>query len=447
MKKILCLLLCSLMLLTATVPAAFVSAETVMFFNDVSTSDWFYKSVKTVYEAKIMQGEPGNIFNPNSPMTRAELVTLLCNFSGEDPAGMGKNLSFQDVKAKDWFANTIGWAVQAEIARVPDTTKFGPNENITRQELAYMINRFLGYTSLPVQGKVLIKEFEDKADFASWAAEHIEALRARGIFNGKNGGNFDPNGTATRAEVATIITRILENVDEKVDVAPNGTKFVYTGEMTEEALNAWFTELAVNNKKGVSAKVDGFQVLQASYKALAPANFLRTDIKVRFESTFAKDVTRTYKFVAKGAGVDTDDATPDNIGVEFEENGIKFSYLRLVAEGASPLYSTGSGVHGGHENRIIRTENGTYGAYIISETDGPTPEHPLWMVGVAKAAIFKVTSTGFKIIHTYEFPRNNSSCTPNILYGGDGMIYVTTIAGDEEAYQLEFVKKGYITFL
>ncbi len=443
MEKTLRTVICLVLLLGITVTAVLVSADAPMSFTDVSESDWFYNSVKTVYEAKIMQGEPGNIFNPNDPMTRAELVTLLCNFSGEDSAGLGKDLSFKDVAANAWYADKVGWAVKAGIARVENTQKFSPDEAVSRQELAYMINRFFTYTSLPVNGKVLIDKFDDKNLFADWAAEHIEALRARGIFNGKNGGNFDPLGTATRAEVATIITRILANTDSDMEVSPDGTKFVYYGDMTEEALNAWFTELAAGGKGGISAHVENFSVLQSTYNALPPANFLRTNIKVRFESAYAAQVTRTYSFIARQEGMNADEATPDHIGVEYEKDGIKFSYMRLVAEGNAPLYSTGTGIHGGHENRIIHTENGTYGAYIIEETTGPTAEHPLWMVGVAKAAIFKMTGDGFKIIHTYEFPRNNSSCTPNILYGGDGMIYVTTIAGDEETYQTEFVQKGY----
>ncbi|MBQ7922549.1 MAG: S-layer homology domain-containing protein [Clostridia bacterium] len=443
MKKTITLLFASILLLAVMVTAAFVSAGDAMSFTDVSEKDWFYSSVKTVYDAKIMQGEPGNIFSPNKPMTRAELVTLLCNFSREDSAGLGKDLSFGDVAANAWYADSVGWSVKAEIVRDPAAANFAPDEPITRQELAFMVNRYIQYASLTVQGKELIQGFEDKDTFPSWAAEHIESLRKMGILNGKNAGCYDPEATTTRAEVATIITRLMANVVDGMDVSPDGTQFVYYGDMTEAALNAWFAEIAVNSKTGVSANVEGFSDILAAYEALPAADFLRSDITVRFDSAFAAPVTRTYKFAVQAEGVDADDATPDNIGVQFESDGIKFSYLRLVATKSTPLYSTSTGVHGGHENRIIRTENGTYGAYIIRETTGPTTTHPLWMNGEAEAAIFKMTSDGFKIIHRYEFPRNNSSCTPNIMYGGDGMIYVTTIAGDEETYQTEFVQMGY----
>lgn len=443
MNKIIRYLLSVILVAALTAAAVLVSADGTMSFTDVSEKDWFYSSVKTVFDAKIMQGEPGNIFNPNKPMTRAELVTLLCNFSRDNSAGLGKNLSFSDVAENAWYANAIGWAVKADIVVDPAAAEFGPDVPITRQELAFMVNRYIEYASITVRGKVLIDGFEDKDTFSDWAAEHIESLRKMGILNGKNAGCYDPEATTTRAEVATIITRLMANVTGSISVADKGTQFVYHGEMTEVALNAWFTEIAVNSKAGVTAKVEGFADILAAYKALPAADFLRTDITVHFDSAYADSITRTYKFVVQGEGVDEDDATPDTIGVEYELDGIKFSYLRLVESKHGPIYSTGTGIHGGHENRIIRTENGTYGAYIIEETTGPTTSHPLWMNGVAKAAIFKMTPDGFKIIHTYEFPRNNSSCTPNVLYGGDGMIYVTTIAGDEETYQLEFVQRGY----
>ena len=129
------------------------------------------------------------------------------------------------------------------------------------------------------------------------------------------------------------------------------------------------------------------------------------------------------------------DAIPENIGTVYDNSstGIKISYTRTFAdeEGTIPV-SAGLGAHGGHETRIVRTENGTYAAYITNGTGEATPEHPGWDCGVATFSIIKITADGFRKIFTAEYPQALGSCTPNLVQGENGIVYCTIIADDKD---------------
>ncbi|MBR3991921.1 MAG: hypothetical protein IKI91_07265, partial [Clostridia bacterium] len=131
------------------------------------------------------------------------------------------------------------------------------------------------------------------------------------------------------------------------------------------------------------------------------------------------------------------DPTPDNIGVAYEgeTSGIKISYAKLFEENGADIPAAGGvGAHGGHETRIVRTENGTYATYITTATGEASEEHPLWFQGVATFSIIKITSEGFHVIFTDEFPQAAGSCTPNVINAGDGKVYVTIICDDKDRY-------------
>ncbi|MBQ3901297.1 MAG: hypothetical protein II736_06190, partial [Clostridia bacterium] len=136
------------------------------------------------------------------------------------------------------------------------------------------------------------------------------------------------------------------------------------------------------------------------------------------------------------AAAEEDDPTPENIGTLFtdENTGVSVSFVRRFEENDVPLTAvSGLGSHGGHETRIVRTENGVYATYI-TKSEPADEEHQNWDNGIATFSIVKITAEGFRVIYTDIFPRSQGSCTPNIINAGDGKLYVTILCGDPDRY-------------
>ena len=133
-----------------------------------------------------------------------------------------------------------------------------------------------------------------------------------------------------------------------------------------------------------------------------------------------------------------DDPTPENIGVLYtdDKTGIQVSNAVLIEEGGEAITAVpGLGSHGGHETRLVRTEYGTYVAYItglnLSDT---TLGHENWTAGTATFNIIKITSEGSHVIFSFDYPKANGSCTPNVVNAGDGIVYVTILCGNPDRY-------------
>lgn len=225
MKRIISLILTAIMLISAT---TFAFAESKTPFADVKNGAWYADAVTTVYEAGIMEGKGDGRFVPNASMTRAELVTVLCRLSGDNSAGKGTALTFTDTKKNAWYADSVAWAVEAGIVAGYEDNTFKPNRPILRQELAKMFVAFLEYMSLPLEGTALTESFSDSSAFPKWASQYIETLRKTGLIGGDTAGNFKPKSDASRAEIATVITRLLPRLaGDLTDIFVDG-KSMYT---------------------------------------------------------------------------------------------------------------------------------------------------------------------------------------------------------------------------
>ena len=204
-------------------------------FRDVKAGDWFYSSVARVYGEGIIIGLKPDAFAPNDRMTRAQLVTIICRLSGDEFAGLGSGLTFKDTPGTDWYADYVGWAVrEGVVAGYPDGT-FKPNAPVTRAELAAVLARFFKNREIYFAEAPLIAAFTDAEKIADWAKESVEAIRLCGIISGDPKGNFNPGSSATRAEIATMITRYLDAeriskaeylMDHYLDYLPHAGKYV-----------------------------------------------------------------------------------------------------------------------------------------------------------------------------------------------------------------------------
>ena len=239
MKKFLSILLAAVMLMGTFVFTGSVNAEeTGRPFSDVKASKWYYDAVKTVWEEGVMEGKADGVFAPNEPMTRAQIVTIFYRLADRFETGLGSTLKFTDTKKNAWYADYLGWAVTEELVGGYPEGDFRPNNAITRQELAKLIVEFLKYIIAKVESESLVESFTDEKKFPGWSREYIEALRETGLMGGDESGNFNPKKTATRAEVATVIVRMLPFVKEAI--APKAPPMGWNSYMAQ----AWFVDEA-----------------------------------------------------------------------------------------------------------------------------------------------------------------------------------------------------------
>ena len=242
MKKLLCILLSLVMLsgVLALPQSALAESQNELPFSDVDSKEWYYDYVKTVYEEGIMVGKTPNGFCPDDNMTRAEIVTIFYRLAERFETGLGANLSFTDTKKDDWYADYLGWAVSAEIVCGYPNGEYRPNNPITRQELAKLIVEFLKYVIANIESEALVDSFKDAGKFEDWAVGYIESLRETGLMGGDENGNFNPDKTASRAEVSTVIVRMLPFVKEAIapEAPPMGwnTYMAYHPYFSEETI-------------------------------------------------------------------------------------------------------------------------------------------------------------------------------------------------------------------
>ena len=177
-------------------------------FADVSGSDWFYNDVRYVYEKGIMDGTGADRFSPNAPLTRAMIVTILYRMAGS-PAMSGAS-DFKDVDSNKWFAKAVAWAAANGIVNGYGDSLFGPNDPVTREQLAAILYRYAVYGGMTaVTLEENLGSFADTAQLSAYAIQAMNWAVGQGLING-SGSNLVPKAQATRAQVAAIIHRYLE---------------------------------------------------------------------------------------------------------------------------------------------------------------------------------------------------------------------------------------------
>ena len=193
---------------SAPVTPAKPAAPVGLPFADVSGSDWFYNDVRYVYEKGIMDGTGIDRFSPNAPLTRAMIVTILYRMAGS-PSVSGSS-DFTDVAAGKWFAKAVAWAAANGIVNGYGSGLFGPNDPVTREQLAAILYRYAVYGGMTaVTLEENLGSFADTAQLSAYAIQAMNWAVGQGLING-SGSNLVPKAQATRAQVAAIIHRYLE---------------------------------------------------------------------------------------------------------------------------------------------------------------------------------------------------------------------------------------------
>jgi hypothetical protein len=175
-------------------------------FTDVDPSAWYYGDVEFAYKAGLFAGTSATAFSPAMPMTRGMLATVLHRLAGSPAAR--PDAAFGDVAEGNWYYGAVNWAAQSGIVNGVGGGLFAPDHNITREQMAVMLYNYANFMDRDLPRK-RSGMFADEADISAWAKEAVNALYAASILSGRPGELFDPQGQATRAEVAAMLHRFI----------------------------------------------------------------------------------------------------------------------------------------------------------------------------------------------------------------------------------------------
>ena len=172
-------------------------------FTDVSKNSWYYDTVKYTYENNLISGANEYEFRPDAKITRGMIVTILWRMEGKPKVTGIKD--FTDVTGQ-YYYNAVRWAAKNKIVSGYNSGKFGPNDSITREQLAVILNNYAKYKGKNVNVTANTNKYVDWYKVTGYARPAMNWAVAKGVITGKyNGTRVDPQGTASRAEAAGMI--------------------------------------------------------------------------------------------------------------------------------------------------------------------------------------------------------------------------------------------------
>jgi uncharacterized repeat protein (TIGR02543 family) len=192
--------------------ASLVKVSPADRYTDVDVSAWYYEAVEYALEKGLFVGTSETTFSPNTAMSRAMLVTVLWRMESE-PAVISAN-SFTDVAADAWYAKPVLWANANNIVSGYGGGLFGPDDNITREQMAAILNRYAGFKGYDVSVADNLAVYADAGHVSDWALASMKWAVGEKLITGMTTTTLVPQGNATRAQVATILMRYIENVVE-----------------------------------------------------------------------------------------------------------------------------------------------------------------------------------------------------------------------------------------
>lgn len=206
---------------TFTMPNSVVSVDVTFVpekqwtnpFVDVPGDAWYYDAVKYVNENGLMAGTSANTFAPDLTTTRGMIVTILYRLEGSpDIEDEIWGYPFKDVDADAWYATAVYWARMNGIVAGYSDELFGPDDTITREQMATILYRYAQYKGYDTTAKADLSKYADAAQVGSWATDAIRWANAEGLVSGTSGTTLSPKGSATRSQVAVILMRFCQNI-------------------------------------------------------------------------------------------------------------------------------------------------------------------------------------------------------------------------------------------
>ena len=185
-------------------------------FTDISKDDWFYNAIRYANENKLFNGVSETEFGPKINMTRGMIVTVLYRYA---KANTSEEALFEDVTKGSYYSNAIAWAANNGIVKGVGENKFAPDAIVTRQDFVVILYRYAQKTGLNVEvaDKTNILSYDDVKELSEYAVTAMQWAVERGIITGRTISTLVPKGTASRAEVATMIMRFIEACNSDTD--------------------------------------------------------------------------------------------------------------------------------------------------------------------------------------------------------------------------------------
>ena len=325
-KRIISIVLCLCLLLSLTPVLASAASENP--FTDVKESDWFYDAVLYALDKGLMQGTGAATFEPATDTSRGMIVTILHNLEGKPEA---ESAGFEDVADGAWYAAAVNWAKANGVVKGYSDSAFGPNDPITREQLAVILYQYAALKGFELAEGADLSAYADAESVHDWAAEGLAWANAEGLITGVKADTLAPLGKASRAQTATVFMRFCQRfgaaeaetvkvtfdlnysgaaAPETVEVvkgetvaAPkNPTRFGYT-------FNGWFTAKAGGVKYDFTKAVEADVTVYALWKTVSyggggyvpptPTTSPDGPFTVTFESNGGSPVAA--QTVAKGA--------------------------------------------------------------------------------------------------------------------------------------------------
>ena len=178
-------------------------------FTDVASTDWYYDAVAYAYENDLMNGISSTQFNPNGTTTRGMIATILYRLEGEPEAPA---CDFTDVAAGQYYTDAIAWAAENHLVNGYGDGTFGPNDNITREQMSALLYRYAEFKGYDLTARGDLSGYTDASQISDYAVTAMQWATAEGLVNGMGDGTLAPRGNSTRAQIATILMRFLENI-------------------------------------------------------------------------------------------------------------------------------------------------------------------------------------------------------------------------------------------
>lgn len=209
MKRFLSILLSGCLLLMVF-PFA-VSAASLPF-RDVASTAWYRSAVEYVYEHGVMNGKSSAAFEPESNLLRAEMCQLLYNLEGKPPV---RGSYFWDVSRSDWYFKPVNWAFEEGIVSGKDHGNFDPESPVTREQMVRILFNYAEYKGFDTSGRASLSRFADAWRISTYAYSSVQWAVSQGILSGTSHTALSPGGTAVRAQVASVLMKFLQNGSEE----------------------------------------------------------------------------------------------------------------------------------------------------------------------------------------------------------------------------------------
>lgn len=182
-------------------------------FRDVTESDWFYDDVRFANQNGLFNGVEKDLFAPEKSMTRGMLVTVLWRLDGETAPKTAT--TFTDVDANAYYADAVAWAAESGVVNGIGGNKFDPEGNVTREQIAAILFRYAAFKGVDTAARADLTAFPDAEKTSAYAHDALSWAVAAALVNGTKEGStiyLDPQGSATRAQVAAILSRYAQNI-------------------------------------------------------------------------------------------------------------------------------------------------------------------------------------------------------------------------------------------